>query len=307
MRTVGFKSTMKGIFDRITRVYVVISATIVKPAIVLMLFLFLLAWLLIVFPIWPCCGAPFSRVVEDSHKRCPDRVLSAKKIRVAVIDSGINSTLVGESFLCQEGHRDFTGTSMHDSTGHGTHVSGLIDQHVKQIFLDNAPISRLLAAKAPYCQVVLKVFDPLAGSDGLSTTLNALRYAMDMGVDYINYSAGGSHYSLEEHLLVKNILDRGIVMVVAAGNNSRDIVVDPYYPAALDSRLIVVGNYDGHGKRSPSSNFGSIVDAWEIGMGLTSLYSKTLKSISSGTSQATAVHTGKLIRRRILDTFNCVP
>lgn len=57
-----------------------------------------------------------------------------------------------------------------------------------------------------------------------------------------------------------------------------------------DKRIVVVGNKDSFGTRIKSSNYGKLVNRWEIGENQEA-YGITL----TGTSQATAVATGKLI------------
>ena len=234
------------------------------------------------------CAASLSRADEDEGK-----------IRVAVIDTGIHSSLMNQSFLCKRGHRDFTGTSLNDNVGHGTHVSGLIDQYVKSIYLDRHPISALLSKRANYCQIIIKTFDPKFKGSTLESYLRGLRYAISLKVDYINYSGGGVGYSYEEEIAIKEALSRNITVVAAAGNNSSDISKHPHYPAVLDSRVVVVGSITREGKRAPYSNYGSSVDVYEIGHYVVSLRTASSLAVLSGTSQATAVHTGKLIRQRL--------
>jgi hypothetical protein len=88
---------------------------------------------------------------------------------------------------------------------------------------------------------------------------------------------------------------------VAAGNNHQELGKNgKYFPAMSDKRVIVVGNLQQPNIRAPSSNFGPIVNAWEIGVNSIS-YSVIDGQLSmmSGTSQATAIKTGKIIRSMI--------
>ena len=59
----------------------------------------------------------------------------SKTLVVAVIDTGIDAQAFNRHVLCKTGHKDFTGTGIQDRHGHGTHISGLIDQYAKSIFL----------------------------------------------------------------------------------------------------------------------------------------------------------------------------
>jgi hypothetical protein len=215
-------------------------------------------------------------------------------IKVAVIDTGIHSSLLNESFLCKDGHKDFTNSKngIADNHGHGTNVSGLIDQHVKGMLLSKHSLKSVLKTKANYCQVILKFYDPV-GNNSLDATVKAFEHAISLKVDYINYSAGGSDYSKAEHEVIKKALNAGIKIIVAAGNEGSDLQKKPYYPAKLDSRLIVVGNYDSSKQRAPTSNYGKDVDVWENGVNSLSYHTSSAVSSLTGTSQATSVHTGK--------------
>lgn len=217
-----------------------------------------------------------------------------KKVVVAVIDTGISSSLKNANFLCDTGHMDFTGTGIEDHHGHGTNVSGLIDQYAKNLVIDEGSSElEVLSRRINYCQVVLKYYDPeQKDAEGLKQYLKALRAAIDLKVDIINISGGGSYFSTEEQILIKKALDSNIKLVVAAGNNHSDLDNAPFYPANLDNRLYIVGNLTKTKQISPTSNFGIKVNTWEIGEKRSSYNSTPL----SGTSQATAVKSGKLVR-----------
>jgi hypothetical protein len=57
-----------------------------------------------------------------------------------------------------------------------------------------------------------------------------------------------------------------------------------------DKRTVVVGSLDNNGKKMESSNFGSAVSRWELGLNVIGY-----GIIMSGTSQAAAVATGKIV------------
>jgi len=217
----------------------------------------------------------------------------ANPIRIAVIDTGINLSLINKISLCKSGHRDFTNTGIRDTHGHGTHVSGLIEQYAN-------------TNKDSYCQVILKYYSGSANDkssryNNQKNTNQALRWAITIGVNVINYSSGGFNYDIEEASLIKMALDNHIVVVVAAGNYGYELGIDKqyarYYPAMYDTRIIVVGNLDKSNHAHPTSNYGVIVNRWEVG---TDVFSYCHKSISksccmTGTSQATAIASGKII------------
>lgn len=200
---------------------------------------------------------------EDSHA----------KTRIAVIDTGFDSKYTGKVNLCSSGHKDFTGTGIQDTHGHGTHVAGLIAQNA----LD-------------YCLVIIKFYDK--NSNSFKSSISALKWAIAQDVDIINYSAGGTEPNELERKYVVQALDKGILVVAAAGNEASNLAVTAYYPAAYDRRAIVVGNLTESGTRAPTSNYDGPVDLMVIGTNR-----KSLNGTMSGTSQSTAIVTGVIAQQ----------
>ena len=210
-----------------------------------------------------------------------------KPIVVAVIDTGINPELKDKVQLCKQGHKDFTGTGIEDTHGHGSHISGLIDANVKGV-----KVSEVDQIKANYCQVIIKFFDSHMSGNALDTEVKALRWAIDLKVNVINFSGGGHYESREERLLIKEALDKGIKVIVAAGNDHHELAGDyKFYPAMTDKRLYVVGNLDSNRVPASSSNFGALVNTWEFGTKMQSFCKFGSEPICylTGTSQATDI------------------
>lgn len=236
---------------------------------------------------------------------------STKQTIVAVIDTGL--TISHNDRLCATGHKDFSNYKSSpqykkvfdtidvevSTTGkrekgqvpkfitvpaavhaHGTNVAGLI--------YDRA------GKKANYCMVILRFWYPGAsGEVAGKATVEAIRYATKIGADVINYSAGGTAFLQEEQDAVKAFLNTGGTFIAAAGNEETDLAKQPYYPAMDDDRVIVVGSAEGGDKekRYKTSNFGHRVNRWEDGQ------SQVGFGVGySGTSQATAIVTGKMLK-----------
>lgn len=234
---------------------------------------------------------------------------SAKTLTVAVIDTGVDGTL---PHLCKMGHRSFltygknskgkpiSGDPLIDMHGHGTHVAGLINQN---------------AGNTDYCIVSIQYYsDANSGRQNLKNMIAALRHAIDIKVDYINISGGGPEPQPDEKALIEEALKNGIKLVLAAGNgDDRSVGIDlskncTYFPACYDQRIVVVGNLKKalptsyvptENQRSPSSNYGTRVNRWEVGTDCTSNLPNGKTGQMSGTSQATAVATGKLIKEQL--------
>lgn len=246
-----------------------------------------------------------------------------KKIKVAVIDTGISPELLKGNSYCPEGHKDFTGTGLDDAHGHGTHISGIVDQYAKNfIFKAGKNFKDLDKLEIAYCQIIIKYYDPKqAYGDNLKQTIKSFRWAIDQNVDIINYSGGGTEYSKEEMKVVEEALNKGIKVVAAAGNERSNIDKHKYYPAMYDKRIFIVGNLVSNnielvpkksivnGKTTnllelkrdiaSSSNHGESINTWEIGTNVLSRLPRMSYGFMTGTSQATAIKTGKLVREML--------
>ena len=226
-----------------------------------------------------------------------------KIVRIGIIDTGFGYKDQGhEAQLCHFGHKDFTKDQVYsssydsitpvpvDRTGHGTNIAGIIDSYNKN---------------TNYCFVIIKYFTPdQTNVENVAASLKALKYAANLGLEVINYSGGGPVPDYFENKAVKEILDNNHILVAAAGNDgySLDTSGAPdtvtQYPAMYDTRIVVVGNRTEQGYRDKTSNYGDKVNRWDVGENVTA-FGITM----SGTSQATAVATGKIVAEM---THSCV-
>lgn len=214
-------------------------------------------------------------------------------IKVAILDTGFGFEDRGhEANLCKYGHKDFTRDGQFSSAyvtsspvpidfnGHGTNIAGIIDRYAKQAHIN-------------YCLVIVKYYSAQqTDTQNIASSAKAIQYAANIKADFINYSGGGPKSDLSEKIAIMHFLNGGGKFVAAAGNEHEDLNAPDcaYYPAMEDPRIIVVGNYDKNGTPAESSNYGIRVNRWEIGMGV-----KAFGLTMSGTSQATAAVTGKIV------------
>lgn len=208
-------------------------------------------------------------------------VALAEDVRVVVMDTGLDIT---DSrfvpYLCRDGHRDFTGEGLRDFNGHGTHVAGTIVQY---------------AGSRGYCLVIYKFF---AWQHSVKFYLDALSTIVDTKPPFVNLSAGGARAELAERISIKMAKDT--TFVVAAGNENEDITVVPYYPASYPfPNIIAVGSIKENGLKTDTSNYGSLVKAWEVGENVSSTCRDGSYCKMTGTSMAAAIHTGKLVRQYV--------
>lgn len=197
-------------------------------------------------------------------------------IIVAVVDSGLKS-IDPKLPLCKTGHKDFTGQGTildKGSLSHGSNVAGLITKH---------------AGLGNFCLVIVKVFKQVDEDYVMEPAqyFAALKYVAELRPALVNLSLSGIGPLKDETRLLKEILNAGIVVVAAAGNNDFNLDVKGciVYPACADSRIFVIGN-----KVGTVSNTGSVVDYIVDGQNATA-GGVTL----SGTSQSAAIFSGQAV------------
>lgn len=208
---------------------------------------------------------------------------------VAVIDSGVHA---GKNMhMCKFGHRSFVGSKqylstkqnpLYDEHGHGTHVAGIIEKNA--------------GSNSNYCMVSIKFWSPGEDKGSTEAMVQSIQYAINIKVDAINISAGGTEPSEEEKTVIRSAIDRGIMVFAAAGNERSNLDIKcNYFPACYDNRIVSVGNLKPDMTINSSSNFGLAIKRWAIGTDIESSVPTGTLSMS-GTSQATAVITGQFIK-----------
>ena len=198
-------------------------------------------------------------------------------VKVAVIDSGIDTHYE----LATKDWMDFSdkteGYKPTDNTGHGTEVAGVIGARINGTGMVG------IASKAQLYSV--KVLDK-ENQTTISTVIKAIEWCIENDMDIINMSFGTDHYSkvLEEE--IEKAHNKGIVMVSAAGNNTKEI----QYPAAYD-HVISVGSIN---EKMEVSDFSpkEQTDLVAPGEKVQSTGYVGSHTISSGTSLAAAHVTG---------------
>ncbi len=209
-------------------------------------------------------------------------VCSAKTLKIGVVDTGLDlKDPRFQKHLCKSGHKTFTGPEISDQLAHGTHIAGLI---------------QTFSGEGDYCFLIYKYYSTInTGAQNMKNEAAALKEAIAQGADIVNLSGGGPAFNEEEYLAVRSAPN--VKFVFAAGNENQNSDLTPYYPAALPfSNIIVVGAKDADGRKSSYSNYGSRVHEWESGQDVVSTLPNGKYGSMHGTSQATAIRTGKLVR-----------
>lgn len=188
-----------------------------------------------------------SETTPPGVKRIGGEICGEIQGTVAVIDTGIDSrhpdlnVIKGINFLDPA-------QSSNDDNGHGTHVAGTIGAKCNGIgVVGVAPGAKLIA---------LKVLSA-SGSGYLSAILDAIDWVAEHAseVDVVNMSLGMEGESAMLHAAIQRAVAKGVVFVVAAGNDARDIFGDSkdYFvgpnmiPAAFPEVMTIsaMADYDG--------------------------------------------------------------
>ena len=208
---------------------------------------------------------------------------------VAVIDTGVMAShedLAGR--LLPDGH-DYIqddGTPQ-DENGHGTHVTGIIAAAANN--------GKGIEGVAPGAKVLpIRVLDADGNGDA-DVVAKGIDYAVAHHADVINLSLGGDAVTSivgsddKFTTAVQSALNKGVVVVAAAGNDTAPFCEQP----AVTGPLLCVGAVDNQGNRTFYSSSGDIVAPG--GSALTgdpsedilSTYNDGKYQTLAGTSQAT--------------------
>lgn len=188
-------------------------------------------------------------------------------VTVAVLDTGVGYENWGKFHVLPDldgltfvDGWDFVKNTPHadDDHGHGSHVTGTIAQ------VTNNGIG--VAGVALNVKIMpLKVLSG-SGSGSVAGIADAIRYAADHGAKVINMSLGGAFPSRVLQKAVKYAHDKGVVVVCAAGNESRGKVG---YPAAYPGAIAVAATQQDEATAF-YSNWGKDIDVAAPGGNTTS-------------------------------------
>lgn len=207
--------------------------------------------------------------------------VTADSITIAVVDTGVSQhAFLGDRLLW--GGYDFvdnddTPSDMHS---HGTHVAGTIVDCTPGLNVFILPVRVLGADGHGFCSMV--------GA--------GIRYAADHGAKVINLSLGGDHSAFIEDA-VQYAIDKGVCVVVAAGNNYGNI--GDYCPAHI-SAAITVSAVDAHLQKADFSNTGVPLDLVCPGVDIVSCVPGGGYQSKNGTSMATPHASASVAMLRLL-------
>jgi major intracellular serine protease len=177
-----------------------------------------------------------------------------------------------------------------DGSGHGTHVAGTIAASE-----DGSGVIGV----APQCKLVICKVLESNGSGSIQGIINALDWVGDWTgpneekIRVVNMSLGGPDDVPELHEAIKRVVDKGIVVCVASGNEGDDDerTMEFSYPA-LYNEVITCAASDEKNTLAYFSNNNLQVDCIASGVNVVSTYPNSKYAKLSGTSMATPHVTG---------------
>jgi aqualysin 1 len=198
---------------------------------------------------------------------------TGKGVTAYIIDTGItpsHADFSGRAKVGMDAMND--GQNGVDCHGHGTHVAGTIGGEIYGVAKD----VNLVAVRVLDCFGSGTVSSVVAGIDWVTRNHEGRKPAV------ANMSLGGMPSETLDSAIKKSIED-GITYVVAAGNNGDDACSSS--PARV-KEAVTVGATDTTDTRAPWSNFGSCLDIFAPGVGITSDWPDNTQHELSGTSMA---------------------
>ena len=167
-----------------------------------------------------------------------------------------------------------------DDDGHGSHVAGIIAGH------GNNGVG--VAGVCWSAQLVPVKFMNSTGKGSTSDAIEGIEYAVKKGLKIVNCSFGSSAKSSALKDAVDHAKDKGVLLVVAAGNDGENIDKTPTYPASYgESNILAVAATTSTDELASFSNFGSTsVDVAAPGDTIYSTYLGGGYRYLSGTSMA---------------------
>jgi subtilisin family serine protease len=206
--------------------------------------------------------------------------------KIVVIDTGYNRahwSNLPVGTICENGMLDVTGTGPQDNHGHGTNIVGLIANGIDT--------KRFCIVSIKWYDTDFKVTLPIL----TGRIRSAIKLAEQQNPYLVNLSSSGSSFDSIEQMIISRMTYRGIKVVVSAGNDGFDLQQNcNIYPACYNANQLnyyVVGGVDKLNKIFSRSNRSGPVRYYEDAI------NKCGEGVCmSGTSQAAAVKSNKLIR-----------
>ncbi len=214
--------------------------------------------------------------------RAWDASTGSKNITVAVIDSGADTENPDLKGNIAEGFNSYDDSNLiTDMGGHGSWTTGIIGA-----IGNNGVYGSGVAWNSRLMVIRASGDDPETFSD--SSIIKALHYATDHGARVINMSLGSSQDDPALRDAVAYATGKGVVVVVASGNNGSNV---PQYPASYP-KVVSVGATGWLGQPTNFSGFGGTVTLTAPGVSICNTVRLGLFTCADGTSASAPIVSG---------------
>ena len=173
-----------------------------------------------------------------------------------------------------------------DTNGHGTHVAGLVGAR------GNNALG--LTGVCWSAKLMVVKFMSVFGRGKPDDAANGIRYAVREGARIVNASFGTSSQNEKLNDAIAYAKSKGALVVVAAGNDGKNIDTTPSYPASSSSaNILAVAATTSKGGLASFSNYGkTAVDVAAPGDDILSTYLFNGYQTLDGTSMASPIVAG---------------
>lgn len=218
--------------------------------------------------------------VDFNHPQLASRIaINSREIPDNGIDDDENGLI--DDYYGADFSRDTSGKV----SDHGTHVAGIIAAD---------PTKGAVEGVAPQAQIIPAQFIGGTGGGTLGDAILALQYTASRGANIINASWGGAPCVASLRNTFIELQKKGILLVVAAGNDGRNIDLYPEFPASFNflNQITVAASSVSDFMTSWSNSGFQYVQLAAPGERIFSTVTKGRYSYMDGTSMAAPFVTG---------------
>lgn len=236
---------------------------------------------------------------EDNIENAYVNNTPKRKLNIAVLDSGFRNTTdltwtggynfstVDSSIPVGPNYLDYDPNNC--NVGHGQAVAEIIGAQTNDGYgmagIDNANMYAVRVLGCNEQGYLSEAAEGLRWAAGDTSNVSSAP-AIGAKIDIVNMSLGAQSSTCPSYMqdAINYAVNKGVIVVVAAGNNSED--ASNFTPANCNN-VIVVGSVDRVGNESNFSNYGSKVDVSALGEQVLSIGTTSDFSYWFGTSFAT--------------------